>query len=142
MSKMHYEGINWGVLTERKVRKALKEMKLPEDTKCVYTPVAGLQFYDADELTDDKNGFLSQVILKREPKNPYDENAIEVYVANGSIMVGHIDRDLACDIAHIIDKFGQINACVLEPYDGEPWSLKLMLYGKDLPDPICINPKH
>lgn len=127
------------------VNKALEELNLPYDTPCSLAFIAGLQFYEADELTKEKNGFLSQILLKREPKNPFDSNAIEVWVSNFSVMVGHIDRDLAEYIAPVLDKYGHINACVLEPYKGSPWTLTVLLYGNDIPDKVRLyqeNPKY
>ncbi|MBN3308021.1 HLTF factor, partial [Amia calva] len=42
------------------------------------------------------------VSLVREPQNPYDKNAVQVNNVNGH-QVGHIKRELAAPIAHIMD---------------------------------------
>ena len=43
------------------------------------------------------------VAMVREPHNPYDCNAIKINNVDG-IQVGHIKRELARPLAHIVDK--------------------------------------
>lgn len=42
------------------------------------------------------------LVLVRNPDNPYDANAIEVHTPSG-IMVGHINKEIAADLAPILD---------------------------------------
>lgn len=41
----------------------------------------------------------SDLYLKREPENPYDENAVAVYLAEGDIKLGYIKSALAEEIS-------------------------------------------
>jgi hypothetical protein len=45
--------------------------------------------------------FGTVLIMKREPKNPYDKNAISIW--KGSTMLGYIPRGLAATLAPTLD---------------------------------------
>lgn len=45
-----------------------------------------------------------EVVLRREPSNPYDPNAIAVFIE--SVQVGHIAREVAAQIAPAVDRVG------------------------------------
>ena len=57
-----------------------------------------------------------QLRLIREPDNRYDQNAIAVYV--GHSQLGYVSRDLASDLAPIIDDGGSAAAEVLQVTGG------------------------
>lgn len=42
------------------------------------------------------------LVLQRNPDNPYDANAIEVHTPSG-IMLGHVNKEIAADLAPIMD---------------------------------------
>ena len=50
-----------------------------------------------------------RLILKREPDNPADENAVQVYTMTGQ-MIGYVERQYAETVAELID---YINTCVV-----------------------------
>lgn len=60
------------------------------------TKVVGIRFY---------NGYANrgeQILMRREPGNPYDSNAIRVDNVAG-IQIGHIPRNMASKLAHFMD---------------------------------------
>ena len=50
-----------------------------------------------------------RVVLKREPENPYDENAVAVLRENGE-QIGHLSRDHAEWVARVIDEGKKVEA--------------------------------
>lgn len=50
-----------------------------------------------------------RVILKREPENPYDENAVAVLRENGE-QIGYLSRDHAEWVADVMDKGKEVKA--------------------------------
>lgn len=71
----------------------------PIDELCYIfkTRVVGVQHYKG------LVGAGEQVTLQRDPRNPYDKNAIKV-VNIGGMQVGHIPRDVAAQAAPLLDK--------------------------------------
>ncbi len=68
------------------------------------TNVAGIQYYSGLFLVD--AGIIREgqrLILKREPQNPYDEKAIEVFTERGE-KVGYIPRDRNEVISNMMDQ--------------------------------------
>jgi SWI/SNF-related matrix-associated actin-dependent regulator of chromatin subfamily A3 len=62
------------------------------DVGAINTKIVGVRFY---------NGYATpgeQVMVKREPGNPYDSNAIRINNVQGT-QIGHIGRDLAGKLA-------------------------------------------
>lgn len=55
------------------------------------------------------------VLLYRNPENPYDANAIEVHVPmlGRRSMVGHVPRELAAEMAPVMDSGEQLDAEVV-----------------------------
>lgn len=56
-----------------------------------------------------------QVELEREPKNPYDKNAIKVLDADTGEKIGFVDRSSARDLAPLIDRGIAYQALVERP---------------------------
>jgi SWI/SNF-related matrix-associated actin-dependent regulator of chromatin subfamily A3 len=44
--------------------------------------------------------------VRRQPRNPYDANAIAVYTPQGGVQVGHIKREVAAVLAPLMDSAG------------------------------------
>ncbi|KAJ1779714.1 hypothetical protein H4S00_004938, partial [Coemansia sp. D1744] len=65
--------------------------------------IVGRRYYDGHTQTGE------DIELYREPRNPYDVNAIAVYSLGGQ-MLGHLPRWLAKVLAPCIDKIG----CILK----------------------------
>ncbi|MBF6763343.1 hypothetical protein FY524_12860 [Acinetobacter baumannii] len=53
-----------------------------------------------------------QAILKQEPTNPYDKNAIQVYI-NG-LLVGYLSKETASELSKILGNLGFNNECLLQ----------------------------
>ncbi len=82
-------------------------------TEILFSKVAGISFYNApfDEMkTGDK------LALKREPENPYDENAIAIH--HNDRMIGHINRELAMSLAPLIDENNASITCYVDELTG------------------------
>lgn len=71
----------------------------------------------------------------REPENPYDKNAIRVDNLRRQ-KVGHIKRDTARALAHIMDNFPAVSIDGTIPYAGSQYTLpcSVEIYGKDAVD--------
>ncbi len=89
--------------------------------KTLHTKVAGVTHKNEDgeniqsilkTLNDSCN-----LILERDPKNPYDPNAIKVY-ADGE-HIGYINRDLARDLAKSMDSGRTVEASIDEITGGK-----------------------
>lgn len=95
--------------------------------------VAGLQFYaygKTDEMTGEpvipQPG--DRLNLVREPENPHDSNAVQVWWRN-SHMLGHLPRTVAAEVASLLDAGVAARAYVHTPGDGEAWSLRALVVG-------------
>lgn len=64
--------------------------------------VVGLTFVDEYPINVLAITERQPATLWRNPRNPYDANAIEVHSANG--MIGHIDKALAARMAPFMDE--------------------------------------
>jgi len=63
--------------------------------KTVLLRVKGAKYYHAEELIGSGDIFEgAPVILKPEPDNKYDKNAVAIY-SNTDEMIGHISKDIA-----------------------------------------------
>ena len=73
-----------------------------ENPHCLLCRVAGVT-YRPDALQDHRFFPGRPVILRPEPTNPYDQNAVGVWDASGSIQLGYVPREhserVAMDIA-------------------------------------------
>jgi hypothetical protein len=68
------------------------------DTCVLYCKVAGVRHYP-EALRDPRFKPGSAAILRLEPDNPYDSDAVGVWDGTGSVQVGHIPADLSTDVA-------------------------------------------
>jgi HIRAN domain. len=66
-----------------------------------YTCNLGGESYRQDTIRRCREG--ERVILKREPNNPYDKNAIAVLGQNGD-QIAYLSRDNAAWVAELMDK--------------------------------------
>jgi hypothetical protein len=92
--------------------------RIPEGTRVL--PVVGVSFVTGYP----SNLFLLQNIhakrtspflfvdLVRNPDNPYDKNAVEVRF--GDSMLGHLSKDVAAEVAPILDSGTQLFASVFQ----------------------------
>ncbi|XP_078524110.1 helicase-like transcription factor isoform X2 [Lissotriton helveticus] len=88
--------------------------------------VVGLRYYTGVVNNNE------MVALQREPTNPYDRNAVKVNNVNGE-QVGHIKKELAAALAHIMDnKLAKIEGVV--PYGATnafTMPVQLSFWGKE-----------
>ncbi len=88
------------------------------------TNVAGIQYYSGLSLVD--AGYIAEgqrLILRREPDNPYDWNAIEVFTERGD-KVGYIPRDRNEVLASMMDQGISVYAVVYAiNRDTIPWDM-------------------
>lgn len=96
------------------------------------THVAGLQFYDYDR-DDGLEGRVRPAVgdrlhLVREPDNPHDPNAVEVWWRN-QYKMGHLPRSLARLVAPEMDEGKPLRAYVWNGGDGYAWSVDVLLVG-------------
>lgn len=95
--------------------------------------IAGLQFYDygtpglSGEPVSPALG--DRLVLVRVPDNQNDANAIEVWWRN-SVRIGHLPRELAAEMAPLLDAGAPCRAYVTSPGNGEPWSAWILLLGE------------
>jgi HIRAN domain len=65
--------------------------------------VAGAGAHHADALATDAVAPGAALELRRDPGNPHDPNAIQVYPAAGGEQVGWVPRELAAELAPELD---------------------------------------
>jgi len=71
--------------------------------------------------------------LEREPDNPYDENAIKIYLksrATGRVQIGYVPRAMAAEWAPLMDQTGWMPRIIfgmkfIREYDGRFQGLQL-----------------
>lgn len=78
-----------------------------EEARFVRSLIAGLQFYRYD-APDEFIGSVrpkpgDRLQLVRDPANPHDANAVQVWFHNGQHMLGHLPRGLAASLAPVLD---------------------------------------
>ena len=82
-------------------------------------PLVGMRHHPgAPEALSDL-GFGDSLILKREPENQYDENAIQVFTPAG-VLLGYIKREFAADWAGAFDSDGIPSATLTFESSGWP----------------------
>jgi len=88
------------------------EEKKKQQVKLFETYIAGFYYYEGEKVVKRlrKN---EPLVLKREPENPYDENAIEVYTKDG-VKLGYIPRSLNPVPAALMDEKKRLTAEVME----------------------------
>jgi single-stranded-DNA-specific exonuclease len=72
-----------------------------------YTCNLSGESYRQDTIRHCREG--ERVILKREPDNPYDENAVAVFRQNGD-QIAYLSRDNAAWVAHLMDEGKELEA--------------------------------
>lgn len=76
-----------------------------------FTKVAGVTFRNAQSILPTiKRGAV--LTLVRERNNEHDSNAVKVMY--GAKQIGYLNRDVAADVAPIIDSGGSVSATVVE----------------------------
>lgn len=85
----------------------------------INSKIAGVSFRQEDVKTL-KEG--QELILKREPTNQYDSNAIQI-LTKEDVMIGFINRRLAEQIAPILDK-GKSFKCTITKITGADYQNK------------------
>ena len=96
----------------------------------IHTKVAGVSFKNPDGTARQQHirrycvAFMP-VILRREPDNRHDKNAVAVWVSarkfgviEAEVQIGHLSPDLAADIAHHIDHGGTVTGEITEITSG------------------------
>ncbi|RYH06525.1 HIRAN domain-containing protein [Tropicimonas sp. IMCC6043] len=102
--------------------------------------IAGLQYYDYNAVDDilgrirPKRGDRLQLV--RQPENPYDGNAVEVWWRNGRLQLGHLPRDVATKVAPLIDAGDAIRCYAVNSGNGESWSVQALLISEHLPEEL------
>ena len=76
----------------------------------------------------------TELVLQRQPDNPYDSNAIAIF-SQGGKQLGYVDRNLASVYAEIMDKGYGVKAYVNNVLGGEDE----YLYGVEIKIQIYIN---
>nr|XP_033813689.1 helicase-like transcription factor isoform X2 [Geotrypetes seraphini] len=96
--------------------------------------VVGLSYYTGVVNNNE------MVALQREPSNPYDKNAVKVNNVNGD-QVGHIKRELAAALAHIMDsRLAKVEGVV--PFGAKnvfTMPVQLSFWGKDENRQVVLN---
>jgi HIRAN domain len=65
--------------------------------------VAGAGQHHAEALATDAVAPGAPLLLRRDPDNPHDPNAIQVHPAGGGAQVGWVPRELAAELAPELD---------------------------------------
>jgi hypothetical protein len=71
----------------------------------IYTRVAGVTF-DGRQSVISRLSIEEEILLKREPSNPFDHNAIRIERQNGQ-QIGYLNRHLAAIVAPFFDAYRQ-----------------------------------
>jgi len=84
------------------------------------TVVAGIRYYDAERIWNSL--YIGEpLLLKREPHNPYDERAIEIYRGNNKL--GYIPRKDNGVISQVLDRNERLYANISWlKKDPDPWN--------------------
>ncbi|HOP86549.1 MAG TPA: HIRAN domain-containing protein [Syntrophorhabdaceae bacterium] len=86
----------------------------------IETVVAGIRYYDAERIWNSLHVGES-LLLKREPHNPYDERAIEVYRGNDKL--GYIPRKDNGVISQVLDRNEKLVTHIFWlKKDTDPWN--------------------
>lgn len=93
---------------------AMAEKVLPDTGRLLLFRdyVAGFRYYEGEEFLVDLNpGEI--LCLKREPDNPYDENAIEIHTQSG-VKLGYVPGDINTIPASMLDQEITLKAEITE----------------------------
>lgn len=104
-------GVVGGILELRKNFRAKPTNNNFQIGQSFFTKVAGVTFRNAQSILPTiKRGAV--LALVRERNNEHDSNAVKVMY--GAKQIGYLNRDVAADIAPIIDSGGSVSATVVE----------------------------
>lgn len=78
-------------------------MKLSKAWRTISTKVVGVTFDNRQELIA-RLTIDTKIKLVRDPENPYDSNAIKVVTGTTCEQIGFIKRELAAELALLMDK--------------------------------------
>jgi hypothetical protein len=84
----------------------------------ICTRVAGVTF-NGRQAVIARLDFGEEILLKREPSNPYDRNAISVERQNGQ-QIGYINRYLAATLAPFFDAYCKAVPANIQCLTGNP----------------------
>lgn len=112
---------------------SMEAARLAQGEPWCTTEVAGLQFYSygrTDELSGERVIPLpgDRLNLVREPANPHDPNAVQVWWKNAH-MLGHLPRSVSRVMAPLLDAGTPARAYVAQPGDGEAWTMRALIVG-------------
>lgn len=82
-----------------------------QKVRLAVTLVAGFPYYDGPEAEPLLEEGMP-LLLNREPHNPHDRNAIEVWA--GDAKLGYVPRSANKTVARMMDKGIAVEACILE----------------------------
>ena len=93
------------------------------------TQIAGFQYYTGEQIWDQLRN-NDKLILHRQPTNPHDDRAVEVYWQNYKL--GYIPRRDNAVIAQLMDKGTLLQARITRLEDEDyPWQcIELSVYAK------------
>ena len=95
------------------------------------TKIVGIRYYNGRATTDE------YVMVRREPRNPYDSNAIRIDNVVGD-QIGHIPRGMAAKLAALIDsKELLVEGTLTGPKEAFEAPMALKLFGTN--DPVASN---
>ena len=89
-------------------------------------PLVGMRHHEGAAEALSELGFGDELILKREPENAFDENAIQVFAAidkgveTQRILLGYIAREFAAEWAPVFDEHGVPEAHLTFSSEGRP----------------------
>ncbi|MFC0279814.1 HIRAN domain-containing protein [Falsigemmobacter intermedius] len=124
-----------------------EEFGEPVGTRFVTSSVAGLQFYEYNEIDEISGKPIrpevgDRIELVREPRNRYDKNAIEVRFKNGQVKLGHVPAELAEDLAPIMDAGKHLRAYAVSGGNGHAWSSRIIICSDDIPEKLHRKDLH
>jgi hypothetical protein len=82
--------------------------------------VAGAGAHHAEALASEAVAPGARLVLRRDPDNPHDPNAIQVHPSDGGDQVGWVPRELAAELAPGLDAGDSWSAVVLREQRRSP----------------------
>ena len=66
--------------------------------------IRGVYFYKGKDLLQSKSiNIGNKVLLKHDPKNPYDSNAVEVILSKNKTKLGHLPKEIAAKYVKLLN---------------------------------------
>lgn len=125
------EDLDWVNLAETPL--AIERGRIDAGEACCLVLVAGLQYHDYHAWDDILERRImpaagDRVSLMRRPENRADVNAVEIWWRDGHHF-GYLPREIAAVIAPEMDAGVALRAYIVDPGDGCPWSVQVLLVG-------------